>query len=798
MARRGDPEGGPGATPRGLARTTPGARLLAGLWLLVLAGLTLFGALRLATGRVIQTDLLAMLPATERNPVAEAAIERLARIAGDRAVFLVGADRAADDAAVPAGALAFAAGLQASGAFTSVTGRIPPVDPGMVPRFYAPYRFRLPGPGLPDAPGALAARIEAGLASPMGSLGGLGGTLDPLGEFGGFLAGLPLGGPGVAVEDGLLTLRSGPAHYVLVVAALRGSAFDPGIQRAALAAADAAGRDLAAARPGLRVLRTGSLFYAADARTRAEREAGLIGWISVAAVLALFLGVFRSLRHLLLGLACVGAGLATAIGATLLAFGQIHLMTLVVGASLVGVAVDYPFLLFAHHLGAGSGWDARAALARLLPALALGFATSVLGFAAMGVAPFPGLRQMAVFSTAGLAGSFLTVTLLLPAGLAAPMATSPRLFAALDRPLARWRAALAALKRPGLVLAALLVLAAGLRLRVDDDVHNLIQPSPELQAQEARIRDLTGLDNSARFFLVEGGGEGEVLAREEALRERLAPLLEARELDRVQAVSAFVPSPARQDAALAARIRRAPALAAAMAQVGFRPDAVAALARDLRAGAGRPLAVADWLATPFAVPFRHLWLGSTARGCGSVVLLAGPCPSARLEAAARDLPGVVLVDKARSVSRLMGHYRRLADGALVLAVALVWLLLARWYGWRRGTVVLAPTLGGMVLAVAAAALAGQPLTLFHTMALVLVLGFAVDYAVFLAEAGGRPGPALLGVLLAGVSTLLSYGLLAFSGTPALRGFGFTLGAAVLGALALAPLAWRGVHPKMNV
>lgn len=773
-------------------------RLAAWLWLLVLAGLAVYGAVRVARGGAVQTDLLAMLPATERNPVAEAAIAGLARATGDRAVFLVGADRAGEADAVPAGALAFARSLEATGAFASVTARIPPVDPAMVPRFYAPYRFRMPGTDLPEEAGALAARIEAGLAAPMGFLGGVGGVVDPLGEFGAFLATLPLNGLGVAVEDGLLTLRSGPARYVLVTATLRGSAFDPGVQRAALAAADAADRGLAAARPGLRTLRTGSLFYAADARARAEREAGLIGWVSVASVLALFLAVFRSLRHLLLGLACVAAGLATATAATLLAFGQIHLMTLVVGASLVGVAVDYPFLYFAHHLGAGPAWDARAALGRLMPALALGFATSVLGFAAMGLPPFPGLRQMAVFSTAGLAGSFLTVVLVLPGALAAPMAPRPRLMEALGGPLERWRAVLGRLGwRGGLVLGAVLVAAAGLRLRVDDDVHNLVQPSRELLAQEARIRALTGLDNSMRFFLVEGGGEGPVLAREEALRARLAPLLAAGELDSVQAVSAFVPSPDRQGAALAARTRLAPALAAAMGRLGFRPEAVAALGRDLQASAGRPLMVADWLATPFALPFRRLWLGPTVHGCGSVVLLAGPCASARLEAAARELPGVTLVDKARSVSMLLGHYRRLAGGALALAAGLVWLLLTRWYGWRRGTVVLAPTLGGMVLALAVAALAGQPLTLFHTLALVLVLGFAVDYAVFLAEAGERPAPALLGVLLAGFSTLLSYGLLAVSGTPALRGFGLTVGVAVLGALLLAPLAWKG-DPQHNI
>ena len=760
-------------------------RARAWLWIAFLAALAGLGALRLHGGRAVQTDLLAMLPRTERNPVAEAAIGALAQATGERAVFLVGAPRG-DQA--EAAALAFAAALERSGAFAQVTARIPPVDPGMVPRFYAPFRFRLPGPPLPAGAAALERPLEAALAAPPGLVPGLDPARDPLGELGTFLGGLPLNRLRVVMRDGLLAVPDGDGLQVLVTAALRGSPFDPQVQRASLAAVAAAGRESAAAASGAQVLRTGAVFYAADARSRAEREAGLIGWASLGAILVLFLGVFRSARHLLLGLGCVAAGLVAGTAATLLVFGRIQLLTLVAGASLVGVAVDYPLLYFAHHLGAGPQWEPRGALDRLRPALVLGLVTTLLGYAALGVAPFPGLRQMAVFSMAGLTASFLTVAWVLPGALARPMPPRPRLLAALERTLDRWRRQLRALRRWGAVLGALLILAAIQGLRPDDDVRNLIRPSRSLQAQEERIRELTGLSNSMSFFLVEGRSEGEVLAREEALRERLGELVAQGELDSVQAVSSFVPSPARQEAALEERLGRAPALEQAMRAVGFREDAVAALDRELRASAGRPLTVADWLGAPFSLPFRRLWVGATVHGAASVVFPSGPCAAARLAQAAAGLEGVALVDKAGRVSALLGRYRRLADLALGLAVLLVWAMLARWYGLRAGTRVLAPTLGGMLGALGTAALLGMPWTLFGSIALVLVLGFGVDYAVFLREAGDRPAAALLGVLLAGFATLLSYGLLACSGTPALRGFGAVLGAGVLGSVLLAPLA----------
>jgi predicted exporter len=185
-----------------------------------------------------------------------------------------------------------------------------------------------------------------------------------------------------------------------------------------------------------------------------------------------------------------------------------------------------------------------------------------------------------------------------------------------------------------------------------------------------------------------------------------------------------------------------------------------------------------------------LWLGPTAHGVGSVVVPLGDPDSGQLRLAAAGIPGVSLVDKAQSVSSLLGHFRRIAGWALAAAIVLVWLLLGLWRGYRAGFHMIAPPCLGMLFALAGAALAGVPVTLFTVMALILLFGFGVDYTVFLEE-GGRSDPsALLGVLLAAGATLISYGLLGFSHTPALRGFGLTLALGVAATIPLSFLALR--------
>ncbi len=71
----------------------------------------------------------------------------------------------------------------------------------------------------------------------------------------------------------------------------------------------------------------------------------------------------------------------------------------------------------------------------------------------------------------------------------------------------------------------------------------------------------------------------------------------------------------------------------------------------------------------------------------------------------------------------------------------------------------------------------------------MLAGLAIDYSLFLARAGTGPDAAADdtqgAVLNCAVSTLLTFGLLALSGTPVLRGIGLTVSIGVLSAFLLA-------------
>jgi len=534
------------------------------------------------------------------------------------------------------------------------------------------------------------------------------------------------------------------------------------------------------------------VFYAAAARAGAKRDMERIGLGATIGVALLVLLAFRTLRPMLLGLLSAAIGILFGTLAVLVIDGEVQLVSLAFGASLIGEAVDYSILLFAAHLAAGAVWTPERGVAMVRPGLTVAVGTSLLAYALLALLPFPGISQIARFALVGLAASYLTVLWLLPAFMQRPSTRDPQAATGwAARLLDRWSAAL---QSRYAVIAAVAIAAVcipgWLSLRANDDVRLLVSRDPELAQQEAVIRALTGLDAGGRFFLVRGTDEEQVLQREASLVQRLRALEREGVLARHQAVSDQVPPRSRQEedrALVAKRVFGEPqALLRELAQVGFAAASAKTLLQDFERSR-EPLTVAQWLGSPLSAPLRHLWLPDLP---ASVVTLHGERDASATAQIAAGLDGVTLVDKAGSVSALLGWYRASALPGLLIAAAAVMLVLMLRYGVREAPRLMLPVMLALLLSAAIFGYSGHPLTVFAIGGWLLTLGIGVNYAIFLREGMDRRGATAMAVILSGCTTLLAWGLLALSGVPALRQFGFALLTGIAGAVLLTPLALR--------
>ena len=213
------------------------------------------------------------------------------------------------------------------------------------------------------------------------------------------------------IGSGALIADADGKSWVLLRARTTGNAFDMNLP---LQVADLLQHSREqAARADVQLLAASGLLYAANGQQQATREITWVGGGATVGILLLLLLAFRRWR-VLLAFVPVLVGMLFGAVACVALFGHMHVMTLVLGSSLIGVAVDYPL----HYLSKSwslKPWHSWPALRLTLPGLTLSLATSCIGYLALAWTPFPALTQIAVFSAAGLVGAYLSAVCLLPA-----------------------------------------------------------------------------------------------------------------------------------------------------------------------------------------------------------------------------------------------------------------------------------------------------------------------------------------------------------------------------------------------
>lgn len=726
------------------------------------------------------TDILALLPVQERDPVLQRSFSHMVDFAQQRMVVLVGAP-SWDDA------------KRASAAYRQVLAGTPGVFREMAPMgsreqdWLAQFRNHRLVLLTPQAERELQLQgsdywRDAALGRLYGAFGGpsVGSWRDdPFGLFTSWVQERAKETP-VRPRDGLLFVADGKMEYVLSPLELMVPAFSMTAQETALPLLARAADAARAAVPGADVVAAGMIVHAGEASATAEREMSTIGVGSIVGIILLTWLMFGSLRPVAMILVSLVVGCLGAFTVSWLLFGRVHLMTLVFGASLIGVAQDYGIYFLCNRLSADPLLPSRELLRRLMPGLVLTLLAAVIGYLGLALTPFPGLREMAVFSASGLVFAWLTVLAWFPALVGTGKLKHTRAAAVYAAVLAHWpKLRITAFTAPALVALALLVGGGLARLHANDDIR-LLQATPKhLMDAQVKMGKLLDAASPVQYYVVRGDSIEQVLQREEALKDKLEPLIADSVISGYQAVSNWVPSQERQQARRALLDRTVLAdggpLAAVGQQLGEDPEWARGTAALMRAGGAAP-EVPAFLASPAGEPWRHLWLGESGGTYGSVVALRGMRYSGipQLREVAAGMPGVQWADKVDEISTVLGRYRAYMGwvlGAAFVAIFAVLWVRYRWRAWR----VLAPAALACVGTLALLGWLGHSIALFHVLALLLVLGVGVDYGIFMQERPGSPAStAWLAIGMSAANTILSFGLLALSKTPALQSFGLAM------------------------
>ena len=800
-----------------LIQSSPKWRLA--IWLLLMLSASLWTLQLWQNGARVQSDILAMLPHLQQDKLTERALNQVEATLADQVyIALVAKDETTAISAAKLLMQKLETDLVATGKNAALTDiRSADMQLGeALGQYYFPHRFKLLT--APQAE-ALATKdignlIEAATAQLYNAFSYANSNLlaqDPLLLFPANLLSLAPSSK-VRASQGILLANQGDNVAAVVMAKGRESAFNPNAQLAQMTALTVALDAVEKNYPDITVLKAGALFHAIAATQTAKSEISILGLASLLGVIALVWLAFRSVMPLLLAIVTISSGLLLAVTFTLSVFGELHLLTLVFGTSLIGIAIDYSFHFYCERLS-DSERSAKATVAYIFPTVTLAFITSALAYVGIGLAPFPGMQQVAIFCAAGLLGAYLTLILAYPLLARSRLPSGSRPLALAGKYLANLTQLSNRLTTPlGMGMFALVIVAWCLvgvtKLTVDDDIRHLQQSPASVTEPENKLRQLLSGGTDNQFLLVRAASEEALLQQ----LERMSPILDAaianQELGNYVSLSRYLPSHQRQDTAyrLQGEIYQTQ-IDTVLTSLGLDENLKPELQASYLAAKDQYIAPADFFKLEAGKQLAPLWLATNGKATdddalndggainddgasaehGAIVLLGGIQQIDALKARFANVQSVQLIDKVADISAVMGHYRLLTLKLLALALGIALLLFSLSFGIKKAAVVVAVPALAALLTLATLGLTGSPLSLFHALALILVFGIGIDYSLFFASAQNHGKAVMMAVFMSACSTLLAFGLLAFSQTQAIHYFGLTLSLGIGLTFLLSPL-----------
>lgn len=738
----------------------------------------------------LETSFLALLPKVEQQPAVAKAIAQHQQLLSHKLIYLTGAD-------TPEQAINLAEDLKrllnASQLFSELQLQLPQQHYQQRYQQLFPYRYQLLDPAtrlqLERDPRQISAENLQRLNNPFSALQTLGLEQDPLLLYNRYFSSLntvPLN-----IQQGVVVLAGAGRFWALLVAEYQDQSMKLDQLEQLLAVTRNSESYLLA--KGAELLASGMPLFTAYGAETASQEINTIGLGSTLGVVILLLLSFSSPRPLLLSALAIASGLLAGWALSVVWLGKLHILTLVFGASLIGVVVDYALHFFCDGLGLAQ-WTPRKGLTYVLPGIAFGLLTSLLGYAGLGFSAFPGLQEIALFSSLGLIVSWLTVVMLFPwllQGFSFPQHPPILAWVAIwEQHWPRW------CWRHRKVLAASLVclISAGLwQLEAKDDVRLLQSAPPALLAADAKIRNLLPLSRDSQFFLVSGLTLADFYRNEQALSLKLSHLQQIGALKHFDAISAVWPDQIAQRQnyqLLKQHLYDNGLLAQSMTTLGFSQSAIQSELQHFKTAEGLSIALEDWLVGDTAK--QGLWLGCDEQHCQGIVAVSG-IQNLQALAALDNSDSLQWVDPVAQMSAVFQRYRLQVSYLLLLVNTLLLAGLCWRLGWQHGLRIMAVPVVAMLAALASLGWLKDLFSLFNLFALLLVLEIGLDYAIFFYMAGQDSDPSekrsstALAVSLSALTTLLAYGLLALCSTTIVHAFGLTLLIGVSMAFLLAPL-----------
>ena len=578
---------------------------------------------------------------------------------------------------------------------------------------------------------------------------------------------------------------------------------------------------------------TGAPVFAMASKKSISTQIKIISMIASFILMAFLYWFFRSLKIILLIGLPLSFAVLTGITCIILIDGFIHGITIAFGITIIGIAVDYPVHLYSHIIFPAHQEQPsqKTVMHSIWPLIRLGLITTLIGFSAITLSDFSGLRQLGLFAISGLLAAALVTRFMLPiipvkstTGSKAnkhKIQTSAfkRLLFIIHYPLPKFIYSLS---------IALPVLALFYIVSQQDSLWqkdlSALSPVPEQQKQQDfELRKAMELPELRHALVLQAATIEEILQHSELLKPQLEQLKQQHIISGYDMANLYLPSikyQQQQQKILPTEKELSSRLAAVLKNTPLSENAFLPFIHSVEQSKHmQPLLAQSLLSNQEQPGYEQNGSQNFISDKIKTLLFQQNNTSRKfstndkiwtaiipLQGVEQALPMTTInqsvhfpvygLDLKVQTEAMLSNYRNDALLWFFLGAILILVLLFSQYSKIADLFAVTwPFTGAVILTIASLLLMGHSLSVFHLVTLLLVIGLGIDYSIFMqythpesSEVLQSSEVAQVSVIICLVSTLIMFGALSLSDLPVLKAIGSTASMGALYAFLLARCA----------
>ena len=526
--------------------------------------------------------------------------------------------------------------------------------------------------------------------------------------------------------------------------------------------------------PQSKIYKRGTVFYSKDAANASKNDITYLGTCTVLLVFLLIFAIFRTLNPVLLALLSVTFGLVAGSFLVVFCFNSVNLIVIGMCLSVVGVVLDYTTYYLTLRLNFSGKESSFETIKRMQMPLMIAALTDVIAYLIILLFPLEPLKQLALFCIGAITYSCLFVVLVEPYLCQNTKSVSLPLPNVLNLYLK-----FASKKSfSNLLLISLVAFSVvGLfKLKANDDPALLQTLNPTLKEQDDFISKILNTQNSQKFIIVSANSFEELLYKNELVKAKLDKLIEKKTLKSYKTLPFNSQKTQQQDLELL------------QSNTKVLQDKLSKMHLNLsfKDYQGQIFDEAKFFNSAYFKLYEQMLLVKK-RTCALTIILNEVNNGALIKEAIEPIENTLYLDRHGDLTKAFAYLRELISFVVLSFLTVILVISCIRLKLRLGVLATVFSILTLTTALSALSFAGFYLNLFSQLALILVLGIGINYAIFFTNNKAIEKVSLVAVATALLTTLLTIGILIFSSVAAIQGFAIVLSTGIITAFLLATI-----------